>query len=188
MDQHLPVGTPDLAVLPDPPPFVQPICGRRTDARERSDFRFSQELPPDMLFRRRMAPDKGRPSLCMRLVMTTAGVLENTHMNTRMPPSIRISAEVRQRKQRSPHLVHGTLYRPLRFRRATGRPPSDEFFETFHLRDDRQTVRRTRPESAESDDREAQTPDQGRADRDQTQIRALDVARQSPHLTKVPDA
>jgi hypothetical protein len=121
----------DGAAIPEPSPFQQPICGRKTDARERSRFRFSQELPASIIFRRQMAPERHRPTTSMRFFLNTANVLENTHMDTLMPPSVHRPAQPRRLRLRSPNLVHGTLFR--RPRAATA-ADLDDWFERPDVR------------------------------------------------------
>jgi hypothetical protein len=99
--------------------------GRKTDAREHSSLRFSQELPAKWLFRSQMAPMRLPSSSTVHVVRRNCAILENTHMDTQMPPAVAVYAEIRNRKQRSPNLVHGTLFhglpRPRDPLRATGK-------------------------------------------------------------------
>jgi hypothetical protein len=103
-----------VLVAPDPlPPPISPF-GRKTNAREMYNFRFSQELPARYVFRKQMAPQKSAPSTSDALIQQTACELENAHMLTKMPPSLHIPPETRKRQQRAPKLVHGTFYQEPR--------------------------------------------------------------------------
>jgi hypothetical protein len=114
-----------IAGLPDLPSSraVAPLLGRKTDAREHSSLRFSQELRDPLIFRRQMAPQKHARTAPIRLIQETARGLENAHLDTRMPPSVHVAPEFRRRRQRFPALVHGTFYRrpPPRAREAPAR-------------------------------------------------------------------
>jgi hypothetical protein len=106
-----PMAVPTFALLPALrlPSAVSPL-GRKTDPRELTPFRFSEELRGILLFRKRLTPDRHPPSAIERFLLTTASALENPRMNTRMPPSIQVRPARRLLKQRSPSLVHGTLH------------------------------------------------------------------------------
>jgi hypothetical protein len=108
---------------------VSPL-GRRTDAREQVPFRFSEELPHRQLFRKEMRPQKRQIVVPEVYVYKTSFELENTHQLTTLAPSLHLPLEVRPEKERSPKIVHGTLYHPHSFslpsaiptRLATGLP------------------------------------------------------------------
>jgi hypothetical protein len=119
----------------------------------------------------------------MRLIEKTASTLENTHMNTRMPPSLHISAEVRRKKQRSPTLVHGTLYRERRVEYMGEELPSLEFLEHFGLRRfaTKSVFANTgREEGGSEPVREGMVPVEG-VEVEKT-LDSLDVYREGPHL------
>jgi hypothetical protein len=98
---------------------VSPL-GRRTNARERIPFRFSQELPRRQVFRREMRPQKRLPVVTDVYVRAKSHLVENTHQFTKMPPSLHIPAAIRPEKERSPKIVHGTLYQTQTFATGTG--------------------------------------------------------------------
>lgn len=92
---------------------ISPL-GKKTNPKEISEARFSQELPKKLIWRMQMAPVKKRPTTSMRLVNKAAANLENTHMNSRMPPSMHFPAEQRKQRIRLPLLKHGTNYNKKR--------------------------------------------------------------------------
>jgi hypothetical protein len=154
--------------------------GRKTDPREHSSLRFSQELPAKWLFRSQMGPKRLSASSTVKVVRRNCAILENTHMGTQMPPAAAVYPEIRNRKQRSPNLVHGTLFHGLP-------PPHDPLQATGKfipaLRE--WTASEAAPES---DIRRGTSPDLAQhlsvpsSPQDQAMIRTLDFRTSGPHL------
>jgi hypothetical protein len=119
----------DVRGLSPPPGRIQSPFGRKTIADERFPHRFSQELRRGWLFRKKMAPERKPPSMIAKIIEHNAMELENPHFDTKMPPSLPIYPEIRKKTERSPSVVHGTLYR--RRAASAGRTETGAFVKTL---------------------------------------------------------
>lgn len=173
--------------VPSATETISPL-GKKTNPKEISDARFSQELPKKLIWRMQMAPVKKRPTSSMRLVNKAAASLENTHMNTRMPPSMHFPAEQRKQKIRLPSLKHGTDYNK---KRMASNPHPGTPQQSYSLSQSQKLPKRkgfSYLKKAEDHVEEASPGSPNVITGRQTNMQTLEVKETAPHLSVVKTA
>ena len=135
-----------------------------------------------------MAPVKKRPTTSMKLVKKAAASLENTHMNSRMPPSMHFPAEQRKEKIRLPSLKHGTNYNK---KRMVSNPHPGTPHQTYNLSQSQKIPKRrgfSYLRKAEVPINHASPGSPNVITARQTDMQTLEVKETAPHLSVVRTA
>lgn len=88
------------------------LIGKKTDARQYFQDRFTEDLPEKLIFRKKLAPHKEKKTASNLILEEASKELQNTHFNSNLPPSMSVPQPIHSEQTYSTKLIRGTLHRP----------------------------------------------------------------------------